>query len=102
MSAKLYGSSPVTAAQMTIDMHAKLGGLLITNTAVVTGRFCRIYALAATVIASMTTEQNGLIQTPGATTGITTAVPLPAGGYIDGNIVSITLTSGTVIAYYAP
>lgn len=100
MSTRLYGTSAKIASQAVIDLFAKGGGILIANTAQVNGRFCRIYALAATVIATMTTEQNGLIQTNNDTDGIVTAVPLPAGAYIDGNITSITLTSGTVIAYY--
>lgn len=55
-------------------------------------RYCRIHALATTVIASMTdaTLKNG------AMTGVT----LTAGDDYDGDISAITLTSGTVIAYY--
>lgn len=102
MSNRLYGSSPATAAQMTLDMNGKLGGILIANTAVVTGRFGIIQALADTVIASMTSVAPGLIQTNLDTDGVVTAVPLAAGAVITGNITSIQLTSGTVLAYNAP
>jgi hypothetical protein len=63
----------------------------INDTAAHTGRFNRIYALAATVIASATVA--------GRTGNTFAAVPLPAGGWIDGQFSSITLTSGTAVAY---
>ena len=65
----------------------------ISDTAAHTGSFCRVYALAAAVIASATVR--------GLTAGSNafTSVPLPAGAYIDGQFSSITLASGRVIAY---
>jgi hypothetical protein len=64
---------------------------LITDTAAHTGRFFRLYALEASVI-SAATVQNGSGNT-------FAAVPLPAGGSIDGVFTSVTLTSGKVVAY---
>ena len=102
MSNRLYGSSPATAAQMTLDMSNRLGGLFVSNTATITGKFGSIEALTATVIATMTTVAPGLIQTPGDTDGVVTSVTLPAGSRILGNITSFALTSGSVIAYNSP
>lgn len=100
MSTRLYGQSPATAAQATRDMSTAMGGLIIANTATVTGRFSRIQALTATVIATMTTVPPGLIQTQNDTDGVVTSVTLPAGSWIDGTITSFALTSGSVIAYH--
>lgn len=100
MSTRLYGQSPATAAQATRDMSTSMGGLIIANTATVTGRFSRIEALTDTVIATMTTERPGLIQTQNGTDGVTTNVSLTAKAGIDGTITSFALTSGSVIAYH--
>jgi hypothetical protein len=64
---------------------------LITDTTAHTGRFFRLYALEASVISAATVE-NG-------SGNSFTAVPLPAGGSIDGVFTSVTLTSGKVVAY---
>lgn len=100
MSTRLYGQSPASAAAATRDMSKALGGLIITNTATVTGRFSRIEALTATVIASATSVRPGLVQAPGDTDGVVTGVSLAAGAGIDGTFTSIALTSGSVIAYH--
>lgn len=64
---------------------------LITDTAAHTGRFFRLYALEATVINTATVQN--------ASGNTFSAVPLPAGGSIDGLFTSVTLTSGKVVAY---
>lgn len=64
---------------------------LITDTAAHTGRFFRLYALEATVINTATVQN--------ASGNTFAAVPLPAGGAIDGLFTSVTLTSGKVVAY---
>lgn len=64
---------------------------LITNTAAHTGRFFRLYALEATVINTATVQN--------ASGNTFSAVPIPAGGAIDGIFTSVTLTSGKLIAY---
>jgi hypothetical protein len=63
----------------------------INDTAAHTGRFFRIYATSATVINTATVA--------GRTGNTFSAVPLAAGAWIDGQFSSITLTSGTVVAY---
>jgi hypothetical protein len=63
----------------------------INDTAAHAGRFSRIYATSAAVISTATVA--------GATGNAFSAVPLAAGAYIDGQFRSITLTSGTVVAY---
>lgn len=95
MSARLYGSSPITAVQMTLDMGSRLGGAFINDTAAKTGRWGAITALTAAV-ANITTGAGG------GWTGTTTAVNIPAGVTIYGNFTGITLASGSVIAYNAP
>ncbi len=100
MSVKLYGTSGKIASQAVIDLGERQGGLLVANTAVITGKFSMLYALAATVVATMTTDNDGLIQSWQDTDKIVTAFPIPVGGWIKGNITSFTLTSGTVVAYY--
>ena len=64
---------------------------LITDTQAHTGRFFRLYALEATVINTATVVN--------ATGNTFSAVPIPAGGAIDGLFTSVTLTSGKVVAY---
>lgn len=92
--------SPASAAQATRDMSTSLGGLVVADTATVTGRFSRIQALTDTVIATMTTVRPGLIQVLNGTDGVVTSVSLTAGAWIDGTITSFALTSGSVIAYH--
>jgi hypothetical protein len=79
------------------DHRAKSFGLngskYITGTAANTdGPWCAIQALEDTVIASMTATN---------VTGTLSAIPLPAGVAIYGNITAVTLTSGKIIAYKA-
>jgi hypothetical protein len=102
MSSKLYGSNPITAAQMTLDMHERIGGVYVANTATITGRFGTIQALTATVIATITTEAPGQVLNSTKTSGTITNVTLPAGSTFKGNITTFALTSGSVIAYNAP
>lgn len=78
-------------ATETAGIPGGAGFELITDTAAHTGRFFRLYALEATVI-NMATVQN-------ASGNTFSAVPIPAGGAIDGIFTSVTLTSGKLIAY---
>lgn len=102
MSLKRYGSSPSELANFVQDASRKSGGLYVSTTAAIVGQFAIIHALTATVIATMTTENPGLIQTPGDTDGVVTSVALAAGDEIEALITAFTLTSGSVIAYYRP
>ena len=63
----------------------------ISDTAAHTGRFGEIVALEDSVIASLTAQD--------WTGNALTAIPLKATGEIEGVFTSITLTSGTVVAY---
>jgi hypothetical protein len=63
----------------------------IDDTATHTGEWCRLYALSAAVISTATVR--------GATGNTFATVPIPAGGWIDGQFSSVTLASGKVIAY---
>jgi hypothetical protein len=69
----------------------QVGFELITDTSAHTGRFFRLYALEATVINTATVQN--------ASGNTFSAVPIPAGGAIDGLFTSVTLTSGKVVAY---
>lgn len=69
----------------------QVGFELITDTAAHTGRFYRLYALEATVVNTATVQN--------ASGNNFSAVPIPAGGAIDGLFTSVTLTSGKVVAY---
>jgi len=69
----------------------QVGFKLITDTSAHTGRFFRLYALEATVINTATVQN--------ASGNTFSAVPIPAGGAIDGLFTSVTLTSGKVVAY---
>ena len=71
---------------------AQLGTEYISDTEAHAGPFCRLYALAATVVASAEGNVSG---------NTFTAVPIPAGGAIDGIFTSVTLTSGKIVAYKA-
>jgi len=68
-----------------------VGFELITDTSAHTGRFFRLYALEATVVNTATVQN--------ASGNTFSAVPIPAGGAIDGLFTSVTLTSGKVVAY---
>ena len=67
------------------------GAEYISDTSAHTGRFGEIVALEDSVIASLTAQD--------WTGNALTAVPLKATGEICGVFTSITLTSGTVVAY---
>ncbi len=88
-----FGSNR-TKAQVVSEQSGYNGGVIITGTAKSTGAYTKIEALTATVIALI--ESDG----PGALQGTKTAVSLSAGAKITGNIQSVTLTSGSVIAYF--
>lgn len=65
------------------------GGLYINDTSAHGGDFCQITALTATVVNTSTSNISGL-----------TSFSLSAGQSIVGVFSSITLTSGSVVAYY--
>lgn len=67
------------------------GAEYIDDTAAHTGRFGKVVALEDSVIASLSAED--------ITGNTLSAVPLKASCEICGVITSVTLTSGTVIAY---
>lgn len=74
-----------------MDRAYSIGFEYLNDTVAHTGRFWQIYALADAVIASAIIEnQSG---------NAFTAVPLKAGDFINGVFTSVTLTSGTVVAY---
>tara|TARA_Y100000310_G_C20246625_1_gene607116 strand:- start:14 stop:259 length:246 start_codon:yes stop_codon:yes gene_type:complete len=77
--------------------YAPTKATIITNTAAHTGRFVKIMALENSVIASMTTvaiTENGSSTVEG--------ININTSACIEGlEVTSITLTSGTVIAYEA-
>jgi hypothetical protein len=68
-----------------------VGFELITDTSEHTGRFFRLYALEASVVNTATVQN--------ASGNTFSAVPIPAGGAIDGLFTAVTLTSGKVVAY---
>jgi hypothetical protein len=72
-------------------MHKYPGAEYISDTAAHTGRFGEVYALEDSVIATLVAQD--------WTGNATTAVPLKAGDEIKGVFTSVTLTSGTVVAY---
>jgi hypothetical protein len=75
------------------DILLDQGFEYIDDTAAHTGAFCRLYAVAAAVITTATVR--------GASGNTFATVPIPAGGYIDGQFSSVTLASGKVVAYKA-
>ena len=81
----------VFPANETAGGAGQVGFELITDTVAHTGRFFRLYALEASVINTATVEN--------ASGNTFSAVPLPAGGSLDGLFTSVTLTSGKVVAY---
>lgn len=77
--------------------YAPTKATIITNTAAQTGRFVKIMALEDSVIASMTSSA---ITENGSST--ISAINISASACIEGlEVTSITLTSGTVVAYEA-
>ncbi len=95
MSTRLYGSSPVQAAQLVFE--ASPGGQYISGAGTYSppGGFGSILALTASVV-TLTSEGNGAIR------GTLTSIAIPAGVRIRGNIQSIAWVSGTMIAYDNP
>tara|TARA_R110000868_G_scaffold851_4_gene6432 strand:- start:3515 stop:3763 length:249 start_codon:yes stop_codon:yes gene_type:complete len=79
---------------MSSEVLLDQGFEYISDTAAHTGAFCRLYALTAAVLNTATVVR-------GATGNSFAAVAIPAGGFIDGQFSSVTLTSGTIIAYKA-
>jgi hypothetical protein len=71
--------------------YAYPGAEYISDTNAHTGRFAKICALEDSVIASLVAEDY--------TGNALTAVPLKATGEMYGIFTSVTLTSGTVVAY---
>lgn len=71
--------------------YAYPGAEYISDTNAHTGRFGKICALEDSVIASLVAEDY--------TGNALTAVPLKATGELYGVFTSVTLTSGTVVAY---
>ena len=77
-----------------------LGAVLINNTSNVTGDWCILQALSDAVFTTLNTTTirlNSGTAAPSNLNGIT----LSAGHYLYGRFTSITLTSGTLVAYYA-
>lgn len=74
-----------------VNQKGEHGGLLITDTSAHTGVWDAIQALEATEATLVSSNLSGTL----------TGVPIPAGVTIFGHFSSITLTSGTVIAYTA-
>jgi len=71
--------------------YAYPGAEYISDTTAHTGRFAKICALEDSVIATLVAEDY--------TGNALTAVPLKATGEMYGIFTSVTLTSGTVVAY---
>jgi hypothetical protein len=71
----------------------QLGFEYIDDTAAHPGAFCRLYALSTATISAATVR--------GASGNTFATVPIPAGGFIDGQFSSVTLSSGKIIAYKA-
>ncbi len=94
MSAPNRFGSNRTKAQVVYEQSGYNGGVIITGTAKSSGAYTKIVALTATVIALIESEGDGALQ------GSKTAVSLAAGSEITGNIQSVTLTSGSVVAYF--
>ena len=77
--------------------YAPTKATIITNTSAQTGRFVKIMALENSVIASMTSSA---ITENGSSTN--NAINFNTSACIEGlEITSITLTSGTIVAYEA-
>ncbi len=88
-----FGSNR-TKAQSVAEISGYNGGVIITGTARIAGNFTKVEALTATVIGLIESDGPGYLQ------GTKTAVSLSAGAKITGNMQAITLTSGSVVAYF--
>ena len=71
------------------QLSGEYGGVGIANTSANTGDFQGFLVITDSVVAAYT----------GTITGFPTATIIKAGTYVAGAFTSITLTSGTVIAY---
>ena len=81
------------------QLQGQQGAIVITDTAAETGRFRWILCATDTVIASIS---GNVVSNAGASPNTSLAgITLPAGFGFGGDITSITLASGAVIAYYA-
>lgn len=81
----------MTERQFIDESFGTNGAIYESGTTAVTGTFCAITALEATVFSLLTVENWG---------GDTTAnLPLPAGATLFGRVSAFTLSSGKVIAY---
>ncbi len=80
-------------AKLVVVANRTNGGEYISGTAAHTGNYTAITALTTAVAALVSTGA-------GALQGTLTSVTIPAGCTIYANISSITLASGTVIAYF--
>ncbi len=90
--AKFFGSNQ-NKASAVVDVSKRQGALFASTASVRNAYQCsRIQALTAAVV---NIESAG----PGAILGTITAVNIPAGVEIVGNIQAFTLASGSVIAY---
>lgn len=73
---------------MNVKIYDTKGGETITNTSAHAGDWGRLQMLTSTTIAALTGNVSNL-----------TGIAIPAGTVITGSFSSITLTSGSLIAY---
>jgi hypothetical protein len=86
-------------SQANLQSFGQNGFNVVTGTAAQTGDYSAITIAVDAVIASITATNIQLNGSESATA--LSGVTLPAGTTIFGKITGFTLTSGTVIAYYA-
>jgi hypothetical protein len=86
-------------SQANLQSFGQNGFNVVTGTAAQTGDYSAITIAVDAVIASITATNVQLNGSESATA--LSGVTLPAGTTIFGKITGFTLTSGTVIAYYA-
>jgi hypothetical protein len=86
-------------SQANLQSFGQGGFNVVTGTAAQTGNYSAITIVTDTVVASITATNIQLNGSESATA--LSGVTLPAGTTIFGKITGFTLTSGSVIAYYA-
>jgi len=86
------GEKELLGKQFQTSIHQQGLPTVITNTNAVTGNFYAVYAMEATVIATITVNQS-------SGSGAVTSVTLAAGQMWYIPFTSITLTSGKVTCY---
>ena len=86
-------------SQANLQSFGQNGFNVVTGTAAQTGDYSAITIVTDTVVASITATNIQLNGSESATA--LSGVTLPAGTTIFGKITGFTLTSGSVIAYYA-